>query len=59
LKEHGGGGIPVDFEESLDFHPEGVQFAAPLCGGSPGVGILEELSHGFAVQVQGGGDPFL
>jgi hypothetical protein len=59
LKDYGGGGHGVDCKEFVDLLFEGVQFTGPLDGGSFGMGVIEELSYGFSVDMKGGGNLFL
>jgi len=59
LEDHGGGGHGVDLKKSVDLFFEGVQFTGPLDGRFLGVGVFEVLSHGFSVDMKGGGNLFL
>ena len=55
LKDDGGGGLGGDLKKSGNFFFEGVQLAWSSYGGPLGVGVYEELSQGFLIDMEGGG----
>jgi len=55
LENDSGGGLGIDLKKPVDFFLEGVQLAWPSSGWPLGVRVDEELSHGFWIDMEGGG----
>ena len=56
LEDHRGRGLCIDRKKPLYFLFEGLQLAWPCYRDPFGVGVYEELPHGFGIDMKGVGD---